>query len=68
MHPSQVSQWKKQLLEGASELFGPGKKSWEKKDSLAKESELFHQIDRPQMELIWRKEISATVMPISDES
>jgi putative transposase len=27
VHPIQVSQWKKQLLAGASELFSPGKKS-----------------------------------------
>jgi putative transposase len=27
IHPIQVSQWKKQLLEGASELFTRGKKS-----------------------------------------
>ncbi len=27
IHPIQVSQWKKQLLEGASELFTKGKKT-----------------------------------------
>ena len=27
IHPIQVSQWKKQLLEGASELFTSGKKT-----------------------------------------
>jgi putative transposase len=44
-HPIQVSQWKKQLLEGASELFTRGKKCQ------AKEAELFQQIGRLQMEL-----------------
>ena len=55
VHPIQVSQWKKQLLEGASELFSSGKKSKEKDDTQAKESELFQQIGRLQMELEWLK-------------
>ena len=32
IHPIQVSQWKRQLLDGASELFARGKKSKEKTD------------------------------------
>ena len=52
IHPIQVSQWKRQLLEGASELFTRGKKS---KD---KEAELFQQIGRLQMELEWLKKKS----------
>jgi hypothetical protein len=36
VHPIQVSQWKKQLLEGASELFNSGKKSRDKDESQAK--------------------------------
>jgi putative transposase len=55
VHPIQVSQWKKQLLEGASDLFSPGKRSKDKDDSQAKESELFQQIGRLQMELEWLK-------------
>jgi len=58
VHPIQVSQWKKQLLEGASELFSSGKKSKEKDDTQAKESELFQQIGRLQMELEWLKKKS----------
>ena len=58
VHPIQVSQWKKQLLAGDSELFSPGKKSKEKDDSQAKESELFQQIGRLQMELEWLKKKS----------
>jgi hypothetical protein len=53
VHPIQVSQWKKQLLAGASKLFSPGKKSEKKGDSQAKESELFQQIGRLQTELEW---------------
>jgi len=36
IHPIQVSQWKKQLLEGASELFTRGKKSKDKEEGQAK--------------------------------
>ena len=41
IHPIQVSQWKKQLLDGASELFSRGKKSKDKEESQAQEAELF---------------------------
>jgi putative transposase len=58
IHPIQVSQWKKQLLEGASELFTRGKKSQTKDDTQAKEAELFQQIGRLQMELEWLKKKS----------
>ena len=58
VHPIQVSQWKRQLLEGASELFTRGKKTREKEESQAKEAELFQQIGRLQMELEWLKKKS----------
>ena len=41
IHPIQVSQWKKQLLDGASELFMRGKKSKDKEESQTKAAELF---------------------------
>ncbi|APD47231.1 MULTISPECIES: hypothetical protein [unclassified Synechococcus] len=58
IHPIQVSQWKKQMLEGASELLGRGKSSNAKEDVQAKEAELFQQIGRLQMELEWLKKKS----------
>ena len=58
IHPIQVSQWKKQLLEGASELFTRGKKTKDKDEGKAKEAELFQQIGRLQMELEWLKKKS----------
>ena len=58
IHPIQVSQWKRQLLEGASELFTRGKKSKDKEEGQAKEAELFQQIGRLQMELAWLKKKS----------
>ena len=60
IHPIQVSQWKRQLLDGASELFTRGKKSKDTGDSLAKEAELFQQIGRLQMELEWQKSLSCS--------
>ncbi len=58
VQPIQVSQWKKQLLEGASELFTRGKKTRDKEEVQAKEAELFQQIGRLQMELEWLKKKS----------
>jgi putative transposase len=40
VQPIQVSQWKKHLLEGASQLFSPGKMGKEKNDNHTKKSEL----------------------------
>ena len=39
--PIQVSQWKRQLLDGASELFIRGKQAKDKGEGQAKEAELF---------------------------
>ena len=58
IHPIQVRQWKKQLLEGSSELFTRGKKSQSKDECQAKEAELFQQIGKLQMELEWLKKKS----------
>ena len=55
IHPIQVSQWKLQLLDGASELFTRGKKSKDKEKGEVKEAELFQQIGTLQMELEWFK-------------
>ncbi len=55
IHPIQVSQWKRQLLDGASELFTRGSKSKDEKEGQAKEAELFQQIGCLQMELEWLK-------------
>ena len=46
-----MSQWKRQLLDGASELFTRSKKSKEKQEGQAKEAELFQQIGKLQMAL-----------------
>ena len=68
IHPIQVSQWKKQLLDGSSELFTRGKKSKVKEAGQIKKAELFQQIGKLQMELEWLKRISAALMPIRRQS
>ena len=64
-HPIQVSQWKRQLLDGASELFIRGKKSKDKGEGQAKEAELFQEIGKLQIELDGSKKISAALMPVN---
>ncbi len=67
--PIQVSQWKRQLLDGASELFTRGRKSKDQVEGQAKEAELLQQIGRLQMELEWlKKKISAALTPMNCES
>jgi len=41
IHSIQVSQWKRQLLDGASERFTRGMKRMDKEEEQAKESKLF---------------------------
>jgi transposase-like protein len=55
IHPIQVSQWKRQLLDVASELCTKGSKSKDKEKVQANEAELCQQIGRLQMELEWLK-------------
>lgn len=47
----QVSEWKRQLLDGASDLFTRDNKTKDKDEWPAKESELFQRIGRLQMDL-----------------
>ncbi len=54
VHPTQITQWKKQLLEGGSSLFGQ-QRVREQVEQSAREAELFEQIGRLKMELEWLK-------------
>lgn len=54
VHPTQISQWKRQLQEGSRELFaGAGAK--EAQDHEAEQAKLYEEIGRLKMELDWLK-------------
>ncbi len=57
LHPTQISDWKKQLLENGETVFQPNGKQ---KLQVIQESELYEQIGRLKMELEWIKKKSAS--------
>ena len=54
VHVGQITAWKKQLLEGAAELFEDGRSKRAALDA-TNEQELFEQIGRLKMEVEWLK-------------
>lgn len=55
LHPIQVSQWKKQLSDGARDLFANSRRTKDKEEQQQRESQLYEQIGKLQMELAWLK-------------
>jgi len=58
VHPSQISTWKRQLLESGKELFNR-KGVQQKARETSQEAELYEQIGRLQMEVEWLKKKAA---------
>jgi transposase-like protein len=56
-YPVQITQWKKQLLDGAESLFGDGRRR-EHDQSEALQAEVYQQIGRLNMELEWLKKLA----------
>lgn len=61
VHPNQISVWKKQLLEGSTEIFRQGKTPEQKQDRKLVD-ELYKQIGQLKVELDWLKEKSDQFM------
>ena len=57
VHPVQISQWKKQLLDGLESFFESGS-AQRRPDPEKLQTELYEQIGRLQMELAWVKKKS----------
>jgi transposase-like protein len=54
VHPVQISQWKKQLLDGVEDLFRDGRRR-QREESEARQAELYEQIGRLNLEIEWLK-------------
>ncbi len=61
IHPIQMSQWKRELLDGVSALFTRCKKGKDTGEGQGEKGELVQQIGRLPMELEWIKEKSPLV-------
>jgi len=57
VHPTLVTHWKKQLLEGAAEIFSKGKRAAADAEEELK-AELYQQIGKLQVEVDWLKKKS----------
>jgi transposase len=61
VHPNQITQWKKQALEGLPAVFADKRKS-SRPDEGSSEDELYRQIGKLKVELEWLKKKSETLL------
>jgi transposase len=61
VHPTQIHQWKRQLLDGAEGLFASGEPGRRRCGDEPEAAELYEQIGRLKMELEWLKKKVAAV-------
>ena len=54
LHPSQISEWKSQLMESGPDVFS-SRRAHQEGEQAAREAELYEQIGRLKMELEWIK-------------
>jgi len=54
VHPNQITEWKRQVLEALPEVFGR-RKAAEARDAEAHEARLYEQVGKLQVELEWMK-------------
>lgn len=59
VHVGQIAAWKKQLLEGAPELFEDGRSRRETEQAANDQDKLYEQIGRLKMEVEWLKKKAA---------
>ena len=59
IHPNQIGQWKRQLLDQGPEVFNGQTRAHQQKAQQAREAQLYEQIGRLQVELEWLKKKSA---------
>ena len=55
LHPNQVSQWKRQLLEEGATIFDNGASQQQQREMAQTEADLYEQIGRLKMEVEWLK-------------
>ena len=59
VHSTQIHAWKRQLMEGAAEIFERGRSSLREQEFKQREAELYEEIGRSKMELEWLKKKAA---------